>query len=193
MTDGEILAGLRTRDPAALSDLVKTYAQPVYALVQQILTDSGGRAAVSRDVEECVSDAFYAAWMRAEQYDPERAPLRTWLLIQAKYCALDRRRRGQRNAVVLSALAGTFPDPGPGPEERLATAEKRQELQEALAQLAPLDHQLVYRRYFLGERVEAIAADLGLTRQAADNRLWRARKALRAWLQKEPDGEVAGS
>jgi RNA polymerase sigma-70 factor (ECF subfamily) len=68
------------------------------------------------------------------------------------------------------------------PERLILAAEERDQLMRALATLPPIDKELVYRRYFLYESVEQIAADLGLSRQAADNRLWRTRKALRIAL-----------
>jgi RNA polymerase sigma-70 factor (ECF subfamily) len=60
--------------------------------------------------------------------------------------------------------------------------EQRQAVQAALQQLPRLERELIYRRYFLEQRVEEAADALNLTRQAADNRLWRARKALRELL-----------
>lgn len=185
MSEPELIQGLINRDPAALSALVDSYAASVYALVSRILAGAGS----AQDAEECTSDVFHAAWQRVGQYDPARAPLKTWLLILAKYQALERRRQLLRQAGLPDA-----PEPAPleEPQQALAEAEERQEIQKALDQLPPMDRELVYRRYFMDERVDDLARALGLTRQAADNRLWRARKALRqllSWWQKE---EVAG-
>ncbi len=184
MTDRELIHGLQRRDPIALAALVDAYGDPVYRLVRRILAGAGNEP----DVEECASDVFYAAWQRVAQYDPERAPLRTWLLILAKYTALERRRGLLKHPdpmVDEELLSLEAP-----PEVALVKAEERQELQGALAQLAPIDRELVYRRYFLHERVEQVARALGLTRQAADNRLWRARKVLREILSSSMKGEV---
>jgi len=179
MTEDELLTRLRCRDPNGLSALVDAHATPVYGLVHRILAGAG----TEPDVEECVSDAFYAAWSRIDQYDPTRAPLRTWLLILAKYQALERRRALLKRAgKPVPADEEQLPDPLGDPEQALALFEERREVQAALDRLAPVDKDLVYRRYFLGQRVEEAAEALGLTRQAADNRLWRARKALREWL-----------
>lgn len=186
MTDTELIAGLCSRDPDALGALVDAYATPVYQLIHRILAGAGSE----QDVEECASDTFHASWERSGQYDSGRAPLRTWLLTLAKYQALERRRKLGRpapeplEAEQWSAL-------GPTPEEALASADERAALQAALDRLPPTEKELVYRRYFIGERVEDLARDLGLTRQAADNRLWRARKALRAILTPHLK-EVAG-
>ncbi len=151
---------------------------PAYALCARILEGIG----TGQDVEECVSDAFYAAWRNAGDYRPDRAPLRTWLLMQAKYVALERRRRLTRRHESAGLETDERPAPDPPPDESLATAEERRRLQSALDKLPPVDRELVYRRYFLDEKVADLAVAFGLTRQAADNRLWRARQALRSAL-----------
>jgi RNA polymerase sigma factor (sigma-70 family) len=68
------------------------------------------------------------------------------------------------------------------PDENLADAEAREHLQAALDSLAPLERVLIYRHYFIGETTKALADALTLTPQAVDNRLWRARRQLKAFL-----------
>lgn len=176
MTDAEILEGLLRQEPAALEAMLDAYATPVYGLVYRILAGTGAET----DVEECVSDAFHTAWQQAGRYDSERAPLRTWLLNLAKYQALERRRGLLRRAE--RAEDSESPIPPPTPEDMMSGKEQRQAVQAALQQLPRLERELIYRRYFLEQRVEEAADALNLTRQAADNRLWRARKALRELL-----------
>ncbi len=178
--DKDLHAGLLRRNPAALSALMDKYMDPVYALSARILHGIGS----TQDIEECVSDAFYAAWQNISDYRPDRAPLRTWLLMQAKYVALGRRRELAHRHESPGLAAEEQPDEDESglPDEALASAEERRRLQSALDQLPPLERELVYRRYFLDEKVADLAAFYGLTRQAADNRLWRARQALRSAL-----------
>lgn len=189
MTDEELLHALRSRTPAALEALADAYTAPVYALVHRVLSGAG----TAQDVEECTGDVLYLAWERAERFDPGRAPLRTWLLMLAKYQALEVRRRLLRQADQVPVSEADFaPDPQDQPETALAARAERAAVQQALDQLPPVEKELVYRRYFLGERVDAMAVALGLTRQAADNRLWRARKTLKGLLTWWQKGEVAG-
>jgi RNA polymerase sigma-70 factor, ECF subfamily len=178
LTDEEIVTGLRRREPAALNALIDQYAALLYALVDRVLAGAGGPP----DVEECVSDTMHAAWERIGQFDRERAPLKTWLLILAKYKALDRRRALLRDATPVVVAVDAVAAPASSPEAELVGREERAEVQAALGALAPVDRTLVYGRYFLGERVDALAEALGLTRQAADNRLWRARRQLAEYL-----------
>lgn len=185
--DDDLLAGLRRRDPAALTALMDAYLTPVHALCSRILAGAGS----PQDVEECASDAFHAAWRQAQRFDPARAPLRTWLLMLAKYAALERRRQLIRQAKVEAPalIRDTIPAATPHPGDALAEAEERGRLQAALRLLPTLDRDLIYRRHFLGEPTTVLAAAYGLSRQAVDNRLWRARRQLRALLAADGAGQ----
>lgn len=178
MSDDELILGLRHRDPAALTALMDAYLTPVYALCTRILAGAG----TSQDAEECASDAFHLAWRQVERYDPARAPLRTWLLMLTKYVALDRRRRLQKSTIHLLLGAESRANAAQCLDKDLADAETRERLQAALGSLTPLDRELIYRHHFLGETTKALADALTLTPQAVDNRLWRARRQLKAFL-----------
>lgn len=189
MKDRELHKQLLRRDTKALKEIIDTYSPSVYSLVNRILKGVG----TSQDLEECCSDVFHAAWEQADRYDSDRATLRTWLLMLARYKALDSRRKlscaGKLNLEVPNMEH--LPDlSSETPENSLLQSEKRQQVLNALAQLKPLDKELVYRRYFLFEPVETMAKEMGLTRQAADNRLWRARKTLRVLLTEKKDEEA---
>jgi RNA polymerase sigma-70 factor (ECF subfamily) len=189
LTDGELHIQLVRRNTKALSTLIRLHTSPVYALTKRILAGIG----CNQDVEECCSDVFHTAWEQINEFDPARATLRTWLLMLTRYKALDYRKRLTRtmeqsqDPVILHAL----PDPSPvTPETKLLQQEEQKRILNALEALQPLDKELVYRRYFLFESVQALAQELGLTRQAADNRLYRARKTLKIILE-EKAGEEA--
>lgn len=185
--DDELLAGLRRQDPAALTALIDAYLPPVYALCVRILAGAGS----PQDAEECASDAFHAAWRQVGHYDPSRAPLRTWLLMLAKYVALERRRQNVRRAEVEGPAQIPVGQSAtePLPQEQLASGEERARLQTALQSLPTLDRVVVYRRYFLGESTRTLAESLGLSPQAVDNRLWRSRRQLRIALRQIDDGQ----
>lgn len=183
MLEDEIYTGLLNGKTAALEKLIKLYAPDVYKLVNRILSNLGGPA----DVEECCGDVFVAAWEKRCQYDPARAGLRTWVLILARYKALDYRRKLARSSETIpfqdTASPGT-------PEDSLLAGEERAAVMQTLSALPRAEREILYRRYYLEESVESIAAGLGISRGAADNRLWRARSALKKALQQDMDGKV---
>lgn len=55
--------------------------------------------------------------------------------------------------------------------------------------LKEIDQQIFYKRYFFYESIEEIAQNLGLTRKAVDNRLWRMRKLLKEKSDRGDFGE----
>lgn len=185
MEEDEIVTGLVQRDFSALNALMNAFINPVYSLCKRILHGIG----TAEDVEECTSDSFYAAWNSAGKYDPNRASLRTWVLVITKYTALDRRRSLMRKAnlhdlplndEIISSKA----------QETLSTIKEREQLQALLKTLPPLDRKLIYERYFLDESVTNLALRHGLSRQALENRLWRARKSLKLLLGREETKEA---
>ncbi len=187
MNDQEMYQKLQDRDQEALRKLVDLYSATVYKLVSYILKGVGSE----QDVEECCSDVFFTCWNEIDRYQPDRSTLRTFLLMLAKYISLDRRRKLTRKhpqiySLEESKLKGKEAIGATNlPEELLEQKEQRQKILRALEMLSPLDKELVYRRYFLYEKIEDLAEKKELSRQAVDNRLWRARKILRAYLQNE--------
>lgn len=178
---------LLARDPAGLDALVDQLGHKVYRLVQLVLGGLGNQ----QDVEEVVSDALAAAWERASEFDPARSTLTNWVLMLAKYAALDRRRALRRQNLDAAGQAKVIPlEAAPEPaaaaseEEVLAEADQAV-VHEALRSLPPAERELLVRRYFFEEPLAELARDLGLTRGALDTRLWRARQHLKQLLSEE--------
>ena len=181
---------LLRRDPTAMELLVRQFIAPVHRLAVMVL----GQAGSPEDVEEIASDVFARVWERIAEYDPERSTLLNWVLMITKYMALDYRRRlvrdrftGGGDAKVIPLDAAPEPVAPSSPEEDALRQDRCASLRQAIDRLPESDRTLLVRRYFLEEPIADIARDLGLTRTAVDNRLSRARQALRAQLadQKE--------
>lgn len=195
-SDATLCQGLRERDARALEALIARFSREVAYFVKTVLDGVG----TAQDVEECVNDLFVTVWQDIESFNPERAGLRTWLTMRAKYVALDRRRQIQRrqgggaqyasartttleDAEVDRLMATTHANPADSLEGLFEAREQREQLRAALEQLPELDRLLVYLRYFRLANTEEIEAKTGLTRRAIDTRLWRARRALREVLE----------
>ncbi len=201
--DDAIHAGLVKRDPQALETLIRRYSREMSYFIRLVLEGVGS----PQDAEECANDLFVAAWQEVDTFDPARASLRTWLTMRAKYIALDRRRQVQRRQAALTSLdAGTSSADGPGRaapfeamlghaaapsmEGLVEQRERHEELARALELLPELDRYVVYMRYFHLASTEEIARKTGMTRQAIDTRLWRARKTLRDALGEQAHERV---
>jgi RNA polymerase sigma factor (sigma-70 family) len=189
--DETLYKGLVAREARALEALIRRYSREMSYFIRIVLEGVG----TLQDAEECANDLFIAAWREIDSYDPARASLRTWLTMRAKYIALDKRRQVQRRHAGVISLDGDERKKSSaesGSQELAALylsdnsmeglveqQERREELDRALNELNALDRRLVLMRYFQLTPTEQICAETGLTRQAIDTRLWRARKALR--------------
>jgi RNA polymerase sigma-70 factor (ECF subfamily) len=190
-TDEALYKGLVAREARALEALIRRYSREMSYFIRIVLEGVG----TLQDAEECANDLFIAAWREIDSYDPARASLRTWLTMRAKYIALDKRRQVQRRHAGVISLDGGERAKSSGEssvqeipalylsdnsmEGLVEQQERREELERALNELNSLDRRLVLMRYFQLTPTEQICAETGLTRQAIDTRLWRARKALR--------------
>ena len=189
-TDEALYKGLVAREARALEALIRRYSREMSYFIRIVLEGVG----TLQDAEECANDLFIAAWREIDSYDPARASLRTWLTMRAKYIALDKRRQVQRRHAGVISLDGERKKSSGDSngsevpalylsdnsmEGLVEQQERREELERALNELNSLDRRLVLMRYFQLTPTEQICAETGLTRQAIDTRLWRARKALR--------------
>jgi RNA polymerase sigma factor (sigma-70 family) len=192
-TDEALYKGLVAREARALEALIRRYSREMSYFIRIVLEGVG----TLQDAEECANDLFIAAWREIDSYDPARASLRTWLTMRAKYIALDKRRQVQRRHAGVISLDGERKQSSGesngsevpalylsdnSMEGLVEQQERREELEGALNELNSLDRRLVLMRYFQLTPTEQICAETGLTRQAIDTRLWRARKVLRDTL-----------
>jgi RNA polymerase sigma-70 factor (ECF subfamily) len=207
LDDQRLIHGLRAHDSLSLEALIDHYSRELFYLACLILAGVGA----AQDAEECLNDLFVTIWQEIDSFDPARGSLRTWLMMRARYIALDcrrqllRRQRADVPVVVLheeyslaqeqrslESLAYQQKDYSQlttaGVDVLLEQQERYEELRCALEQLPTFDRLLVYRRYFQFASIKEIAAYTGLTKHAVEARLWRARKFLREALQEQgPD------
>ena len=97
--DAALMLRITNQDQTALMELYQRFGSQVYGLVLRVLRDS-------QLAEEAAQDTFLKVWHKAEQWDPSRGQLSSWLLTIARYAAIDRLRREQRH----SSASGPFLD-----------------------------------------------------------------------------------
>ncbi|WP_342476726.1 sigma-70 family RNA polymerase sigma factor [Paenibacillus sp. FSL H7-0350] len=166
-------------DKQALADAMDYYGTDVLRLVKRILGGCGR----AEDAEECVSDVFLAAWNNIGQYDPDRASFRTWILILAKYKALNLRRKLQPGLDQTMGQAAIPVRSSSNTEQEILRREAAEELLHHIKQLQEPDRSLFLRRYYLYESLDELAEAFDLTKKAVENRLYRCRTILKQTLQ----------
>jgi RNA polymerase sigma-70 factor (TIGR02960 family) len=193
---GQLLERARGGDREAFAELVEPHRGELQAHCYRMLGSL-------QDAEDAVQETLLAAWLAIEGFE-ERSSVRTWLYrIATNRCLNVLRSPGRRVAAgtPLAApppeptrlgelpwlqpypdiLLGSVPDQAPGPEARYESREAISLAFIIAVQLLPPNQRAVLLlRDVLGYRASEAADILGITEDAANGALKRARAALAA-------------
>ena len=173
MTEAEIKERLLARDTDSLDALRREYERYCAAIVRGILLDPA-------DVEEVVADVWMQVWTSIPPNRPEH--LRLYVGRIARNLALNRleyRNAGKRAALPMEELESVTPD------RTLERQAMRDALETFLRQQRAEHRQMFLRRYWYGDDVAQIAARFGCSRTKVTGVLFRLRRKLKAYLEKE--------
>lgn len=182
MDDAAIVALFWARSESAIREADKRYGSYCAAVAGRILPDP-------EDTRECLNDLWLAAWRSIPPQRPEN--LRTYLGKLMRNLALTRWREAHREkrgggeaALALEELAACVGG-GTEPEQALDALALREALNRWLAGLPRRDRQLFVNRYFYVYSVPELAEKAGMSRENVNSTLYRLRKKLRDYLEKE--------
>ena len=139
------------------------------------------------DAEETVSDTYLAVWNKVPPREP--VPLAPFVYRVGRNLARKRlrqntaRKRDSRLELSLTELEACIP--APALEEEADARELGRASDRFLAALPKESRIIFLRRYWFGDSVREIAANLGLRENTVTVRLSRTREKLRTNLQKE--------
>ena len=141
------------------------------------------------DAEECVNDTYLRTWNAIPPARP--TAFCAWLGRIARNLSLDRwkqsqaeKRGGGATELLLGELDQCVPAPN-GTEQAMEDRELAALISRFLRRL-PTDSRVMFlRRYWYGEDLADIARKLGCGQGKVKSSLFRTRKALRAYLEKE--------
>jgi RNA polymerase sigma factor (sigma-70 family) len=143
------------------------------------------------DAEDIVQSALLALWEHREKVPPAARP--SWLRTAIRFRV--RRLRSRRSTQNRRAAPASWEGADDGspwdgfPEEQLGDEEAVARVRELVDTLKP-ELSAVVRHYFLeGRRMEEVAAMLGLNVRTAWSRWWRAKRDLRALVERSRERE----
>jgi RNA polymerase sigma-70 factor (ECF subfamily) len=178
LSDEELMLHLAAGDEGALAPLHSRYASLIFNLAAQSLDRPAA--------EEIVQDVFVAIWRRADSYDPDRGPVRPWLLQIARLRVLNElRRRGRRPTAIVDPEGerlAAVPDQTLPPEEAAWHDFRREAVHEAVAALPPPQRQALSLAFFDDLTHEQIAAFLGVPLGTTKTRIRSGMQKLRPLL-----------
>lgn len=159
-------------DPTVLRAAFDACGGAVYAYGMKMLPSK-------EDAEDLVQQVFVAAWRQRTRYDPSRASLLSWLLGIARYKAIDRLRRLDRERRVVPD------DPAPPTDEAGVLAD-RLLVSEALSWLRPEQQQVLELAFYDDLTHQQIADKLGMPLGTVKSHARRGLQRLRRFLEPEP-------
>ena len=179
MEDGRILELYWDRDQRAIPETAGKYGRMLHGIAWNLLHSR-------EDAEECVNDTYLRAW---EAIPPARpGSFRTWLGRITRNLSLDRWKslRAEKRGGGAEALLGELQDCLPArPGRSVEDLELAELLNVFLRGLSREGRAVFLRRYWYGESVAEVAAALGCGEGKVKSSLFRSRKALREYLEKE--------
>jgi RNA polymerase sigma-70 factor (ECF subfamily) len=184
--EADLVARAREGDAAAVRRIIRQHNQRLYRIARSIVRDDG-------EAEDALQDAYARAFTNLASFRGE-ARLGTWLARIVMNEALGRLRR-RRATVELNAMTEgdardaeiiRFPNANPqiDPETAVAQRELRALLERAIDELPESFRTVLVARLIEGMSVEETADLLGIVPETVKTRLHRARRLLRAAMEK---------
>ncbi len=177
--DAELIARVGARDAGAVRTLVLSKLPRLLALATRMLGDR-------MEAEDIAQEAFVRIWKQAPHWRTGEAKFDTWLHRVALNLCFDRLRgRREEPADTLP----DEPDPAAAPDQRIEARTRDERVRAALAALPVRQREALVLTYYQ-ELSNLEAADLmGISADALESLLARARRTLRTQLAGESAGK----
>lgn len=171
--DRALLTRAASGDRHAFGQLYDRHVRPVYWQAYAVVRDAD-------EAEDVTQDVFVTTWHKIRTITVVDESILPWLLVTARFTALNAGRRRQRSP--FRPLDPETPA-HTTVEDEVEAGQVRAEIDKATAALSALDRQL-YDLCVAGDHTyEAAAHELGVSHAAVRNRLSRVRTRLRADLR----------
>ena len=132
--------------------------------------------------EEVVQDTLLRVWRNADQFDPQRGSLESWIFTIARNCATDRLRR---RSVRPAAPASLDSAPAVPSRAEIDRALEAWVLGEALQALSPEHREAIIEVHYRGRTVRETAGLLGVPEGTVKSRLYYGLRNLRLHLEEQ--------
>ena len=179
MDDASIIELFRKRDEQAIAEMKRKYDKLCFYVAGNILSQH-------EDVEECVNSAYYEVWNNIPPDNPN--DFKTYLCRIVRNIAINRlkynsaEKRNPAFTVPIDEIAECVPSKSDDSisDDALADAISR------FLRSQDEKHRKVFvRRYWYGDPISKIAEYYGMNEKTVATYLFRTRKKLKAFLQKE--------
>ncbi len=181
MEDRMIVQLFFERSQQAIRELAAKYEKLLFRISFNILKNT-------EDVEECINDAYLGVWDKIPPEKPE--PLRPYVCRIVRNLSLKRYRdstRQKRNSqfdLSMEELEECVRDTT-DVEKEISARELGRAIDCFLETLKKEERILFVRRYWFSDPIGNLAEELGISEDNISVKLYRIRKKLKEWLERE--------
>jgi len=175
-----LLDGIADRNQRAMAMFYDATINRVYGLIQNIIYDESL-------VGEVISDVYFQVWNRAGDYDESRGSIIGWLLMQARTRAIDLLRKHRRHATVTGDDQEVAAPDHLNADQIVLALEQGHAIQKALAQLNPIQRQLITLAFYRDMSHSELAEHMQIPLGTVKSHLRRALIALKKHLGEGAD------
>jgi RNA polymerase sigma-70 factor, ECF subfamily len=173
--DDLLLARAGAGDAAAFLQVYERHRAAIFRFSYRL----SGSVDVAEDIAH---DCFLSLIRKPENFQPDRASLRTYLLSAARHLWLKQLRDTGREAALDDLAQDRFVAVDKEPLDRLLDDELAVKVREAVSSLPPLQKEALVLFEYEGLALTEIASMVGTDVGAVKSRLFRARERLRSTL-----------
>ncbi len=186
---GQLVRRCLAGDGVAWEEIVRLHNRGIYNLCYRFTNSAD-------DAQDLTQDVFIRVYRTLASYDVDKGAFTTWLTTLARNLLVDHFRRSKQDRITDSIDAGLreeedalslsdrLEDPGPTPDDRLASKETQKLVQQALARLSPDLREAVILRDLQDMDYKEIAQVLRVPEGTVKSRINRGRMELARLLSR---------
>jgi RNA polymerase sigma-70 factor (ECF subfamily) len=186
---GQLVRRCLAGDSSAWEEIVRLHNRRIYNLCYRFTNSPD-------DAQDLTQDVFIRVYRTLASYNVEKGAFTTWLTTLTRNLLVDHFRRSKQDRVTDSIDAGLreeedslslsdrLEDPGPSPDDRLASKETQKVVQGALQRLSPDLREAVILRDLQDMDYKEIAAVLRVPEGTVKSRINRGRMELARLLSR---------
>lgn len=180
LSDRLLIQRLQENDDQAIEELITRYGQYTATIVYRV----GGPALNAEDVEEVVSDVFYAIW-KSRHKIVQTESIKPYLAQIARNMTRNKWRQ-VKNDQPLDDQSSIMNSPAT--DEALIQKESITTIKKLIAALKPPDNDILHAYYIWNYKLEDIALMFNLPLSTVKSKIYRGRKTIVEYCERGGSG-----
>ncbi len=156
-------------DNLAFEFLIMRYSESIHRLLVSRL-----RGDAAQEVDDFMQESFIKVYINLHRYDPKYT-FGQWIYTIARNTSIDYQRRRQDDLSLDERLSSPPEESGPNPEQSIINSQKRTEIEEGIARLAPRQQELFRMRFIDEYSYEEISVKLNMPLGSVKTNIHRVR------------------